>query len=205
MATHLLFILAGYLSGSVLFADLVGKLLRKEPFLQESEDGNPGASNAFRYGGFFCGALTLLGDILKGFLPVFLYLRWGGDMKLYPVWGALVLAAPVIGHVFPVFFGFHGGKGIAVTFGCLLGLLPAWRPFADFALAFIALSTIVQIKPHFYRTAAAYPAALLLMTAASDSRGLTLGFLIITAVVLFRLHRSTEPRAPMEVSLLWKR
>lgn len=72
------FIIIGYLSGSILFAPLFGKLLRGRDVLTESSDGNPGAANAFKYGGFWCGVLTLCGDMAKGFLPMHFYLRTGG-------------------------------------------------------------------------------------------------------------------------------
>lgn len=68
-----------------------------------------------------CGTLTLICELLKGFLPVYLYLR-GRSPAECPAIFALILAAPVLGHAFSVFYGFHGGKGIAVSFGCLLGL-----------------------------------------------------------------------------------
>ena len=69
---------------------------------------------------------------------------------------AFVIAAPVIGHIFPIFFRFRGGKGIAVTFGCLLGLLPSWQPLAWLAAFFIFFSVVVRITPHYYRTLITY-------------------------------------------------
>lgn len=104
----------------------------------------PGAANAFTYGGFFCGIITLFGDILKGFLPVYCYLLNAGGMSFNLT---LVLAAPVIGHILPVFYHFKGGKGIAVTFGCLLGLFPDIRPALILAAAFIFFSLIIRIIP----------------------------------------------------------
>ena len=68
-----LYILLGYLSGSVLYARIAAKVFHKPQLLQCSPDQNPGAANAFQYGGFWCGVFTLSGDLLKGFLPVFLY------------------------------------------------------------------------------------------------------------------------------------
>ena len=59
-------ILLGYLSGSILFARVSMALLHKGYILTASKDGNPGTANAFRYGGFLCGTLTLSGDLLKG-------------------------------------------------------------------------------------------------------------------------------------------
>ena len=104
--------------------------------MKKSEDGNPGTVNAFRYGGFWCGLITLCGDLLKGFIPIFLFASTHEE-EIFFMPGALVLAAPVLGHAFPLFHRFRGGKGIAVSFGCLLGLMPFWRPFAILAGFFL--------------------------------------------------------------------
>ena len=129
----LLFCITGYLSGSVLYANVFCRLLGKADYLERSTDKNPGTSNAFQYGGFWCGFMTLTCDLAKGFFPVYLY-----SAQAAPEAGlSLVLAAPVIGHILPVFHRFHGGKGIAVTFGCLLGLFPHALPFFLFAGQFI--------------------------------------------------------------------
>ena len=73
MLISLCFTAFGYLCGSILFARVYGALFGKD-LISNSTDGNPGTSNAFIYGGMLCGTLTLLGDLIKGFLPVFLYL-----------------------------------------------------------------------------------------------------------------------------------
>lgn len=200
--TTVQFVLLGYLSGSVLWANVFGDLFGTRVRLQESPDQNPGTVNAFRYCGFWCGVLTLLGDLLKGFLPVFLYLR-AADAPWS--WGlAPVLAAPVAGHIFPVFYKFKGGKGIAVTFGCLLGLCPYCRPVLLFAGVFIFLSVVLRITPDFYRTVAAYLLTALLLPAVRARVAVRAGFLLVTGVVCFRLHRSAEEREKPEVKLLWK-
>lgn len=123
-------ILFGYLSGSILYARIFAKLFRKEDMIEKSKDRNPGAGNAFMYGGFWCGVLTLTCDILKGFFPVFLFMRYATDMNSI----AFVMAAPVLGHAYPLFFKGKGGKGIAVSFGCLLGLFPLLQPVAILAV-----------------------------------------------------------------------
>ena len=74
MLTALFFILSGYLMGSILFAGIAAKLFRKD-IISDSPDKNLGTANAYRYGGFLCGAFTLLCELAKGFLPVFLYLH----------------------------------------------------------------------------------------------------------------------------------
>lgn len=199
-----LYILLGYLSGSVLYARIAAKVFHKPQLLQCSPDQNPGAANAFQYGGFWCGVFTLSGDLLKGFLPVFLYYRAvpeGGNALLE----ALALAAPVLGHTFPVFFRFRGGKGIAVSFGCLLGLFPYWQAAGLLAALFIFFSVVLVISPHFYRTAATYLTAAVTMEFLVKPLPVRLGFWLMTAVVLLRLHMSVEEREKPEVALLWTR
>lgn len=199
------FIIIGYLSGSILFARICAKLLDKPGILQESKDGNPGTVNAFKYGGFLCGMITLIGDLAKGFFPVFAYLKCGEAFTGISLITALVLAAPVLGHAFPIFFRFHGGKGIAVTFGCLLGAYPELTPLLVFALLFVFFSAVFRITPHYMRTIVTYIATLLLIICLHCTLGLIVGFGIISATVILRLHMSKEVREKPEVKLLWMR
>ena len=194
-----LFVALGYLSGSVLFARVLAGLMGRD-ILTKSQDENPGTSNAFRYGGFVCGVGTLLGDLFKGFLPVWLFLRYG-DAFPFPAL-ALVMAAPVVGHAFPVFYGFRGGKGIAVSFGCLLGLLQVWQPLGLFIGAFLFFSLVVRISPHFQRTIAAYLGGVICMALTGQPTEVLLGFFLMACVVCLRLHMSKEPREAMQVQLL---
>lgn len=197
------FIIAGYLSGSIVFARVCAKLFNKPGIWRESRDGNPGTANAFQYGGFLCGIITLCGDLAKGFLPVFAYLRYRENFADSPLTTALVLAAPVLGHAFPIFFHFQGGKGIAVTFGCLLGIFPQMTPVVLFALLFVFFSLVLRITPHFARTVVTYIAALCGFIRLRCEPGIILGFLLMTAVVLVRMHMSKEQRERMKVRLLW--
>lgn len=195
------FICLGYLSGSVLYALVFARIFDKEDMLEQSEDHNPGAANAFMYGGFWCGFFTLLFDVLKGFFPIYLYMHFGDPVQVRPALTALVIAAPVIGHVFPVFYGFRGGKGIAVTFGCLAGLFPFLDAFLTLALFFIAFSTILQISPHFYRTIISYAVSFAAMSREIEDPAVVRGFLIITVAVFVRMFTSKEERKHLEVKL----
>lgn len=197
------FALLGYLSGSVLYARVFAHLFGKERMLENSRDKNPGSANAFMYGGFWCGLLTLICDIGKGFVPVFLFMQATEQLRPGVFATSMVLAAPVIGHVFPVFYRFRGGKGIAATFGSLLGLFPALKPAVILALFFIFFSVILRVSPHFYRTLMAYFCALFCMMLCVDQRAVTLGFAIITVAVCIRMHASAEEREKMRVKLLW--
>lgn len=200
MTRGLFYLVFGYLSGSVLYARVFGCLLGRD-VTGKSQDGNPGAFNAFRCGGFWCGVLTLLGDLAKGFVPVFLYTRGPvTDLGL-----ALVLAAPVLGHILPVFYRFHGGKGIAVTFGCLLGLLPVWRPVVALILCFLFFSLILQVRPNYHRTLFTYACACVVLWCQPVARPVQAGFLLIAAMVFLRLHWSREEKERCEVKLLWMR
>ena len=198
MLISLCFTVFGYLCGSILFARVYGALFGKD-LISNSADGNPGTSNAFIYGGMLCGTLTLLGDLIKGFLPVFLYLymtRGNTDIYLAPV-----LAAPVLGHILPCFYRFRGGKGIAVSFGCLLGLLPAALPLLTLAAIYILLSVAARISPHYYRTIVTYCLFAAICARFAASAGVTLGCALISLFVIFRHLKSREKKQKFEVSL----
>ncbi len=203
MKRALFFTIFGYLSGSILYADVFGVLFGKKAFYAQSPDQNPGTANAFKYGGFWCGALTLLCDLFKGLLPVLFYLR---AAPLHNNWGLLiVLAAPVLGHIFPIFRKFRGGKGIATTFGCLLGLIPYILPVAMFAAVFLFLSLGLRITPAFYRTIIAYWTSAGGMALLGAPPAILVGFLTITAAVCLRLHLSKEEKERFGVKVLWMR
>lgn len=135
---EIFFICFGYLLGSILFARLFGLLFAHKDITQNTADGNPGTANAFLQGGFLCGVCTLLGDLFKGYLPVAWYLSTQNQPTVPPLAFALLIAAPVLGHIFPLFHHLHGGKGIATSFGCLLALLP--DPVPVLTLAFSSSS-----------------------------------------------------------------
>lgn len=197
------FVLMGYLSGSVLYAKVFAKMFGKEGMIENSKDQNPGTSNAFKYGGFLCGTLTLICDLLKGFLPIFLFMRCSQSQDPVPVGTALVLAAPVVGHAFPVFYKWKGGKGIAVTFGCLTGLLPMWQPLITLAVFFIFFSIVLRITPHYHLTLAAYLFSMCSMVCRIHQMPVVIGFAIITVVVCIRMFASPEEKEKMKVRLLW--
>ena len=110
-------IISAYLFGSISTAIIVCKLMGlPDPRTQGS--GNPGATNVLRVGGKKPAAITLAGDSLKGLFPVLLARSLDApDLTL-----ALVGLAAFLGHLYPIFFGFKGGKGVATLFGVLFGL-----------------------------------------------------------------------------------
>lgn len=106
-----------YLAGSVSAAILICRLMGL-PDPRESGSGNPGATNVLRVGGKLPAGLTLLGDALKGLLPVAIT----GLIIPHPPTVALVAMAAFLGHLYPLFFDFRGGKGVATALGALFGL-----------------------------------------------------------------------------------
>jgi glycerol-3-phosphate acyltransferase PlsY len=117
----LVFIVAAYLIGSLSFAVIVSKSFGlADPRSFGSK--NPGATNVLRTGKKLAAVLTLLGDAAKGWLAVFLALRLGHGYGVGEAGVAAVVLAVFVGHIYPVFFGFHGGKGVATALGILLAL-----------------------------------------------------------------------------------
>ena len=114
-------IVASYLIGSLSFAVIVSRLMGlADPRSYGSK--NPGATNVLRSGSRPAAVLTLLLDALKGWLPVVLVLQLGPAQGLGGGTAALAGLAAFVGHLFPVFFGFAGGKGVATALGVVLGL-----------------------------------------------------------------------------------
>jgi acyl phosphate:glycerol-3-phosphate acyltransferase len=123
--------LAGYLIGSLSFAVIVSRLMGiADPRTYGS--GNPGATNVLRSGNKTAAILTLLLDAAKGFVPVFLVQQFGAPFGLHDGTLALVGLAAFLGHLWPVFFHFQGGKGVATAAGVLFAFNP-WLGLATLA------------------------------------------------------------------------
>lgn len=194
---YLIFILLGFCSGSIMYSQIFPYILAGKDITALSDDGNPGCSNVFHHAGIPMGILCLAFDILKGTIPVLFSLSFC-NME-HPLF-ALVLAAPVFGHassfslpkvLSPRRFQWMkntSGKAIAVSFGCLIGLMP--KNFLVFALVlpFVFFSIVICINPHAYRVIVSYGCFLLLAAIHHCPRSLLLGsFLISTAVVVKHL------------------
>ena len=123
MMNNLLFAMGAYLMGSVSFAIVVSKLLRLEdPRTYGSQ--NPGATNVLRTGNKFAAVLTLVGDCAKGWAAVALAIHFNEPLGLGITGISLAAFAVFAGHVWPIFFGFKGGKGVATALGVLMALSP---------------------------------------------------------------------------------
>ncbi|NYT82528.1 glycerol-3-phosphate 1-O-acyltransferase PlsY [Alcaligenaceae bacterium] len=124
-------IITSYLIGSIPFAVVVSRAMGlKDP--RTFGSGNPGATNVLRSGNKAAAALTLLGDAAKGWVAVYFAARIAEDLGLPSVVVAVCALAVFLGHVFPVFLRFKGGKGVATALGVLLAVSP-WLAFATAA------------------------------------------------------------------------
>ncbi|HZF85013.1 MAG TPA: glycerol-3-phosphate acyltransferase, partial [Burkholderiaceae bacterium] len=117
----LIAIVVGYLLGSLSFAVIVSKLLGMDD-PRSYGSGNPGATNVLRSGRKGAALATLVLDALKGWLPVFVINQWGAAWGLGAGTAALAGLAAFLGHLYPVFFRFQGGKGVATAAGVLFGI-----------------------------------------------------------------------------------
>ncbi len=137
----LLAVVAGYLIGSLSFAVIVSRLMGlSDP--RSYGSGNPGATNVLRSGNKAAAILTLVFDALKGYVPVLLVLKFGAPYGLEEGSAALVGLAAFIGHLWPVFFKFVGGKGVATAAGVLLAINP-WLGLAVLAV-WIAMAVVFR-------------------------------------------------------------
>ena len=132
-------LISAYIIGSISAAIITCKMLNlPDPRTQGSN--NPGATNVLRIGGKKAAAITLIGDGLKGFIPVFIGKQLGfGEQEL-----ALIALCAFIGHVYPVFFKFNGGKGVATFIGGLLAL--HYLAGLAFILTWVFVAKVLKIS-----------------------------------------------------------
>jgi len=184
-------VVAAYLLGSVPFGLLLTKLLsHRDP--REHGSGNIGATNAMRTGGKLVGALTLLADITKGVIPVLLALLAG----LPETWIAAIAAATFLGHIFPLYLGFKGGKGVAT----MLGVMLPWQPVTA---GIGILVWLIALKTSHYVSLSSIVAAvllpLLIVSTGGSVPALLVGVMIAALVTwkhadnIKRLMGGTEP------------
>ncbi|MDH4326327.1 MAG: glycerol-3-phosphate 1-O-acyltransferase PlsY [Betaproteobacteria bacterium] len=143
-----LVVLGAYLIGSVSFAIVLSRLAGM-PDPRSYGSRNPGATNVLRSGRKLVAALTLAGDGAKGWLAVFLAQLWAGQSALAGADVPLAGVAVLLGHLFPAFHGFKGGKGVATAAGVLLGF-NAWLGLATLAtwaaiFAFFRVSSLAGL------------------------------------------------------------
>ena len=174
----------GYLVGSIATAILVARALGLgDPRLSGS--GNPGATNILRIGGRKAALLTLLGDLIKGVVPIVIARLLGlEDWAL-----AAVALATFLGHLYPVFFGFRGGKRVATALGILLALLPV------LGLSVLGLWILVFAVTRVSSMAALLAAigAVPIVFAVSSETSMRVLIMVLVPLILWR-HRSNIRR-----------
>lgn len=174
-------IIGAYLLGSLSSAIILCRLLGL-PDPRRQGSGNPGATNVLRYGGRKAAALVLLGDVLKGVIPVLLAKALGsGDTVT-----ASVAFAAFMGHLYPLYFGFEGGKGVATAFGVLSALI--WQVGAALLLVWLSVAAIFRYSSLAALAAAA--AAPFLVHYFSDTALYWQTTIIIAVLLVLRHHRN---------------
>jgi acyl phosphate:glycerol-3-phosphate acyltransferase len=176
--TTALLTLAAYLIGSVPFAVVVSKAFGlNDP--RNYGSGNPGATNVLRSGNKAAAALTLVGDAAKGLIAVWVMRQFGSDAAKAV---ALAGIAAFIGHIFPVFLSFKGGKGVATAIG-VLGAFSGWLALAS-AVTWLTIAITTR-----YSSLAALVAAIAAPAFAHvllNSPAITAACLVMTAMLLWR-------------------
>jgi len=183
------FVLLAYLIGSVSFAVLVSRAFGL-PDPRSYGSGNPGATNVLRSGRRAAAALTLLGDAAKGWLAVYLVQHAGGGAAIAVAFSAV---AATLGHLFPIFFRFEGGKGVSTALGVLAAVNPylaagtvaTWLIIAFFfrmsslaaiiSALFAPFFTYLLYGAHPFTASVAVVAALLIWRHKANIRGLLAG------------------------------
>ena len=183
-------ILGAYLLGSVSFAIVVSKLMRL-PDPRGYGSKNPGATNVLRSGSKAAAILTLLGDALKGWLAVWLALRFVPEAAPY------VALAVFLGHLFPIYHRFQGGKGVATAAGVLFGI--DWRVGLGTVATWIILFAFLRYSSLAALVAAIFAPLATVFVLGFDERAVAV---LAMAVLLVWRHKAniarllagTEPR-----------
>lgn len=195
MPIGLFIALFGYLLGSVPTGVLLTKFFSKvDPRKVGSK--NIGATNIFRTAGKALGILTLVGDVLKGMIPIGIAIQWG----VSDLWIAIAGLSAFLGHIFPIFLGFKGGKGVATALGVYVMISPiavliefllfagmVWR-WRYISLGSISCATTIPILIAFFR---------------SESQAYFMLSFIIAALILYR-HQSNVSRLLQGTESKWK-
>ncbi|MHB0989904.1 MAG: glycerol-3-phosphate 1-O-acyltransferase PlsY [Burkholderiales bacterium] len=181
-------IVGAYMLGSLSFAVLVSRVFGL-PDPRSHGSGNPGATNMLRTGRKAAAALTLAGDLAKGWVAVSLaaWVRTRYGLTDNVVYAAMVAA--LLGHIYPLFFGFKGGKGVATALGVLLALSPLLGAIC--ALVWLAVFAIRRISSLAALTAAAAAPLAGFYLLKSPAAGIAL---FLLAALIFWRHRANIAR-----------
>lgn len=181
---HWLFIPMAYLLGSLSSAVITSRLMGL-PDPREEGSKNPGATNVLRLGGKKAAIITLVGDLLKGVVPLTVAKAWNAEESVL----ALVGLAAFLGHLYPVFFGFKGGKGAATALGVLAGY--SWLVGLFALLTWLTVAFASRISSLAALTAAALAPAYVWLVLGSPV--LTVATALMCAILFWR-HKSNIQR-----------
>jgi acyl phosphate:glycerol-3-phosphate acyltransferase len=185
-------VVMGYLLGSIPFGYILVRIFRRQD-VRASGSGNIGATNVARSGGTALGIATLALDLVKGYLAVAIAFLLGARMygpfsDANAVLVALAACAAILGHVFPAWLGFRGGKGVATALGIFLFI--EWRAALATALLFLiifAISRIVSLSSII--AAASFPALAIWLSAVRPlPRPILFAMLAIPALIIVKHH-----------------
>ena len=182
MIQNVLALLSGYVFGAIPFGLILTRVAGTAD-LRATGSGNIGATNVLRTGRKDLAALTLLLDLLKGAIAVLIVAYFApGNLKLFAALGAF------LGHLFPIWIGFKGGKGVATFLGCLLAI--AWPAALAFAGVWLAVAFLTR-----YSSAAALAAsALTPLVLAIMGQGAATAMFGLMAIILWARHRANISR-----------
>jgi glycerol-3-phosphate acyltransferase PlsY len=199
MTLWLLTLTTAYLLGSIPFGYLLVRLFRKED-VRSTGSGNIGATNVARAGGTTLGLLTLLFDALKGYVAVLIAMHLAPNTAQGPSTLAIAAAvAAVIGHVFPIWLRFHGGKGIATALGVFIALVPLVA-LSSVGVFLLIVATTRLVSLGSILAAVSIPfLAILLVPHRSPSLLVGLSFISLLSIIkhhanIVRLLHGTESR-----------
>ncbi len=187
----ILIVLAGYLIGSVSFSIIVFWLIKRED-IRKYGSGNAGMTNVLRIAGKGPAAMVLAGDALKGVISVYIGFSFGN-----PTLALLTGLAAMVGHTYPIYFGFKGGKGVATGLGVILALTP---DVTAVALAVFILSLLISryVSLSSILGAASVPVSMIILQ--KPLSVLAMGILAVSLVIyrhrtnIKRLYNGTEQK-----------
>ena len=192
MAIYLIIAIIAYLLGSISFSVIISKKMAGFD-VREKGSKNAGATNVMRTVGKKAAIITLLCDVLKGVISIFIAFIAGNFVEDKALLIQIAGIAVVIGHTFPIFFGFKGGKGVATTLGVLL--VVNWQIALIclvFALVLIAITKMVSVGS--ILSAILFPVLTLFLHEHYLVPGMYLLFAIILALVVAYNHRGNIKR-----------
>ena len=184
MIRNVLLVAAAYLLGAIPFGLLIARL-QKGIDIRDHGSGNIGTSNVLRTSGKRAALLTLGGDLMKGYLPVLA----GSLLGVPQPWVVLAGGAAVVGHNWPIYIHFRGGKGVATSFGAALGIMPAAA-----GLTLLVYLLVAAISRYTSLAALVGSASLLLWVHLLRASRPQVLFSVFAALLIYLRHRENIQR-----------